>query len=229
MILNDSSGTGPDDEATTSEVEADTIGGSPSFTRRPAIVDQRRSPQQAQRPGLTTSGRGRASVLPVVLALLAALGTAACGSNTNPHGNPDCGPGTTDGPVTTRVLRGGPTGGPGSVSQAPHTAPPPTVPPSRPAPTPVNGRVAITAANHGQTVVAPPGTFIDVRLEPVSGAVWTVPESSDPQALPRLSASGACDPVKTATFRADGDGRIEATHPQGDAVAGMVVTVRVSR
>lgn len=160
--------------------------------------------------------------------MLTALGPAACGSNTNTHGNPDCGPApTTGGPLTARGPRGGPTGGPGSVSQAPHTAPPPTAPPPKSPPTPVNGRVSITAANSGQTIVVPAGTLIDVRLEPVSGVTWTVPESSDPQALPRLSASGRCGAVKTATFRADGDGKIEATHPQGDAVGGMVLTVRV--
>ena len=129
--------------------------------------------------------------------------------------------------MTLHGPRGGPTGGPGSVSQAPHTAPPPTVPPSKPAPAVVNGRVSITAANAGQTIVVPAGTLIDVRLEPISGAVWTVPESSDPQALPRLSASGPCDTVKTATFRADGDGRIDATYPYGDADGILFLTVRI--
>jgi hypothetical protein len=111
------------------------------------------------------------------------------------------------------------------VSQASHTAPPPTIPPSKPVPAAVDGRVSITAANAGQTIVVPAGTLIDVRLEPVSGAVWTVPESSDPHALPRLSASGPCDAVKTATFRADG--RIDATYPYGDAVGVLFLTVHV--
>lgn len=75
----------------------------------------------------------------------------------------------------------------------------------------------------------PPDTVIEVRLEPVSGSVWTLPESSDPRALPRLSASGACDPVKVATFRAAGDGEISASRPHGDAVATFVVTIRVAR
>jgi hypothetical protein len=132
------------------------------------------------------------------------------------------------GPLKARGPRTGPTGGAGSASQAPHTAPPPTAPPKPPpTPTPVDGRVSVTAANTGQTIVVPAGTLIDVRLEPVSEAIWTVPESSDPQALPRLSASGPCDAVQTATFRADGDGEIDATRPHGDAVDRLVVTVHI--
>ena len=57
--------------------------------------------------------------------------------------------------------------------------------------------------------------------------MWTVPESSNPQTLPRLSASGPCDTVKTATFRAVGDGEIDATRPHGDAIGRLVVTFRV--
>jgi hypothetical protein len=79
-----------------------------------------------------------------------------------------------------------------------------------------------------QTVVVPADTLIDVRLEPVSGSVWTLPESSDPQALPRLSATGACDTVKVATFRAVGGGEIIATRPHGDAEARLIVTIRVA-
>ena len=178
---------------------------------------------------LTTPRRGRVRALLALLAMLAALGPAACGPASNTHGNTDCGPTSAGSRLPkTRGPHSGPTGGPGSASQAPHTAPPPTAPPSKPPPpTPVDGRVSITAADAGQTIVVPAGTLIDVRLEPVSGAIWTVPESSDPQALPRLSASGSCDAVKTATFRADGDGQIEATHPQGDALGGLVLTVRI--
>jgi hypothetical protein len=56
----------------------------------------------------------------------------------------------------------------------------------------------------------------------------TLPESSDPQALPRLSASGACDAVKMATFRAVSGGEISATRPHGDAEARLIVTIRVT-
>ncbi|GIH19595.1 hypothetical protein [Rugosimonospora africana] len=93
---------------------------------------------------------------------------------------------------------------------------------------PVDGRLALTAANSGQTIVVPVATMIEVRLEPVSISVRTLPESSDPHALPRLSACGACDAVKVATFRAVGDGEISATRPQGDAEARLIVTIRVA-
>ncbi len=178
---------------------------------------------------VTTPRRGQVPALLALLAMLA-LGPAACGSASNIHDNANCGQTSTSSRLPkARGPRTGPAGGSGSASQAPHTAPPPTAPPSKPPPpTPVNGQISITAANAGQTIVVPAGTLIVVRLEPVSGAMWTVPESSDPHALPRLSASGPCDAVKTATFRADGDGAIDATHPQGDALGGMVLTVRIS-
>jgi hypothetical protein len=88
--------------------------------------------------------------------------------------------------------------------------------------------VALTAANTGQTIIVPADTVIEIRLEPVSDSVWTLPESSDPRALPRLSASGACDALKMATFRAVADGEISATRPQGDAEARLVVTIRIA-
>jgi hypothetical protein len=89
--------------------------------------------------------------------------------------------------------------------------------------------VSLTAANTGQTIVVPGETMIDVRLEPVSSSIWTVPESSDPQALPRLSASDACDTVKEATFRAvSGNAVISASRPNGDARAQLLVTVRIT-
>jgi len=79
-----------------------------------------------------------------------------------------------------------------------------------------------------QTIVVPANTVIEVRSEPVSGSVWTLPESSDPQALPRLSASGACDALKVAMFRAVADGEISVTRPHGDAEARLIVTIRVT-
>jgi len=164
-----------------------------------------------------------------VLAVLATLGPVSCGSATDHRDNGGCGPTSVSGrPPEAGGPRRGSTGAAGSASLAPHSAPPPTArrEPS-PTPTVVDGRIAVTAANTGQTVVVPAGTLIDVRLEPVSGAVWTVPVSSDPHALPRLSASGPCDAVKTAIFRAVGDGEIDATRPHGDAVGRLVVTVHI--
>ena len=173
--------------------------------------------------------RGRARVVVVLLALLAAGGQVSCGSatGTGAGAGEDCG----QAPMTSQPPdpRTGLTGAGGSASIPRHSAPPPTLPPSPPpAPTPVNGRVALTAANTGQTIVVPADTAIEVRLEPVSGSVWTLPDSSDPRALPRLSTSGACDPVKVATFRAVGGGEISATRPHGDAQARLIVTIRVA-
>jgi hypothetical protein len=128
-----------------------------------------------------------------------------------------------------RGPRTGPDGAAGSASVPRHSAPPPSPTPSPPPPpTPVDGRLALTAANTGQTIVVPTATMIEVRLEPVSGSIWTLPESSDPHALPRLSTSGACDTVKVATFRAVGDGEISATRPRGDAEARLIVTIHVT-
>jgi hypothetical protein len=165
----------------------------------------------------------------VLLTMVAALGPAACKSAPDNDDAADCGPTATTGrPPAASGPRSGPTGAAGSASLAPHSAPPPTAPPQpTPTPTVVGGRVTLTAANTGQTIVVPAGTLIDVRLEPVSGALWTVPESSNAQALPRLSASGPCDTVKTATFRAAGDGEIDATRPHGDAIGRLVVTVHI--
>lgn len=166
-------------------------------------------------------------MLVVLLTALAVGGQISCGSTTDTGAEADCEQTpTTSQPGSPRT---GPTGAAGSASVPRHSAPPPPAPsPPLPPPTPVDGRVALTAANTGQTIVVPADTVIEVRLEPISGSVWTLPESSDPQALPRLSASGECDTVKEATFRAGGGGEINATRPHGDAVARLVVTVRVA-
>jgi hypothetical protein len=123
----------------------------------------------------------------------------------------------------------GPGSAGGSARQTPGTAPPPAPSsPAAPPPTPSGGSLLLTAANSRQTVKVPAGTVVEVRLEPVDGSHWTVPESSDPRALPRMSASGPCDPVATAAFRADGTGRIEASRPVGDAAVRFVIDVVVS-
>jgi hypothetical protein len=164
----------------------------------------------------------------MLLAVLAAGGQVSCGSAAGTGAGGGCG----QAPTTSRPrhLHTGEIGSAGgSASVARHSAPPPTAPsPPPPPPTPVDGRVVLTAANTLQTIVVPANTVIEVRLEPVPGAMWTLPQSSDPQALPRLSASGACDAVKVATFRAVADGEISATRPYGDAEAGLTVTIRVT-
>jgi hypothetical protein len=163
----------------------------------------------------------------LLLAMLAAGGQVACGHATGTDTSGSCG----QAPMTSQPRRPhtGPTGAAGSASVPRHSAPPPSPSPSpSPPPSPVDGRLALTAANSGQTIDVPAATVIEVRLEPVSSSIWTVPESSDPQALPRLSASDACDTVKVATFRAVNGGQIIATRPQGDAEARLVVTIRVT-
>jgi hypothetical protein len=167
----------------------------------------------------------------MLLAVLAAGGQVSCGRATDTGAAGDCVQARTTSPPRShpRGPRTGPAGAAGSARVLPHSAPPPAAAPSLPPPpTPVHGRLALTAANTLQTIVVPADTLIDVRLEPVSGLVWTLPESSDPQALPRVSASGACDTVKTATFRAVRGGEIIATRPHADSEARLLVTVRVA-
>ena len=181
------------------------------------------------RPTTTSHGgnRGWAWAVVMLLAVLAAAGQVGCASTTGTGVGGDCAPAQTTN--EQRGPRPGPTAAGGSTSVSSHAAPPPPAPsPPAPLPTPVNGRVVLTAANTGQTIVVPAGTVIEVRLEPVSGSVWTVPETSDPQALPRLSASDTCDTVKVATFRAVGGGEISATRPHGDAQARLIVAIKVS-
>jgi hypothetical protein len=136
----------------------------------------------------------------------------------------------TNGPPYTRAS-GPPGSGGGSAAVTPGQAPqpgPPSPAPPLPAPAPDGRRVVVTAVNTRQTIAVPAGTLVEVRLEPTDGVQWTVPESSDPHALPRLLASGPCDAVKAATFRADGSGQITAEQPHGDAVAEFVVTVQAT-
>jgi hypothetical protein len=87
----------------------------------------------------------------------------------------------------------------------------------------------LTAADTGQTIAVPAETVIEVDLKPVSGMVWTLPASSDPQALPRLSASGTCETTEVAVFRAVSDGEISATQPHGDAEARLIISIRVTQ
>lgn len=170
--------------------------------------------------------RGRARVIVILLVVLGAGGVqVSCGSETDTGA--DCGQTpTTSQPRNPRTGGTGSAGGSASVPRG--SAPPPSAARPPPPPTPVNGRLALTAANTLQTIVVPAGTVIEVRLEPVSGSVWTLPESSDPQALPRLSASDPCDAVKVATFRAVSEGEISATRPIAHALAALTVTIRVA-
>ena len=142
---------------------------------------------------------GRAALVALTLALAALAGCGPAPSTT-------CSPGT----VTLPRLpeSGGAPGGqtvtprPGGLGGSPQATPSP--------PTAVNGRVVVSDAQNGQTVTVPPGTVIEVDLVTHVYGPWTVPQSSDPKTLPRLSGTAACDGTATATFRADGSGRISA-------------------
>jgi hypothetical protein len=68
------------------------------------------------------------------------------------------------------------------------------------------GHVRVTFANNRSTVTVPVGTVIDVDLD----SPWSLPVSSDPQTLPRLSSSSSCDGKVRASFRVQGPGWIEA-------------------
>jgi hypothetical protein len=68
------------------------------------------------------------------------------------------------------------------------------------------GHVRVTFANNRSTVTVPVGTVVDVDLD----SLWSLPVSSDPQALPRLSSSSSCDGKVRASFRVQGPGWIEA-------------------
>ncbi len=82
----------------------------------------------------------------------------------------------------------------------------------KPTPTPVlvptvsGGHVRVTFVDNRSTIVVPVGTVIDVELTTYQ---WSLPISSDPRMLPRLSSSSSCDGVR-ASFRAQGDGWIES-------------------
>jgi hypothetical protein len=80
-------------------------------------------------------------------------------------------------------------------------------------PTPVltpaisGGHVRVTFAENRSTIIVPLGTIVDVEL---STQLWSLPVSSDPQTLPRLSASSSCDGTVRASFRVQGNGWIES-------------------
>jgi hypothetical protein len=105
-----------------------------------------------------------------------------------------------------------------------------TLPPQSPSatPVPINGRVLLTFDNHGQSITVPRGTIIEVALENFSYGPWSVPRSSDPKTLPRLTASSQCDPILRATFRALGNGAIEASRGNMELTQDFRVTIEVT-
>ena len=83
----------------------------------------------------------------------------------------------------------------------------------RATPTPVlipsfsGGHVLVNFADNRSTIAVPVGTVIDVEL---TSQHWSLPVSSDPQSLPRLSASASCDGTVRASFRVQGNGWIQS-------------------
>jgi hypothetical protein len=98
-------------------------------------------------------------------------------------------------------------------------------------PTPVlaplvsEGHVRVTFADNRSTMIVPVGTVIDVEL---STQQWSLPVSSDPQTLPRLSASSSCDGIVRASFRVQGNGWIESDVHMPSNVGAPDIVFRVN-
>jgi len=106
-------------------------------------------------------------------------------------------------PIASWTPGGGAGGQPfHGVSVVPKATPTPVLPPSV-----SGGHVRVTFAANRSTIIVPVGTVIDVEL---STQQWSLPASSDPQTLPRLSASSSCDGTVRASFRVQGNGWIES-------------------
>ena len=115
--------------------------------------------------------------------------------------------------------------GPGQAPLTRGSAPPwPPTPSPTPVPIADDGRVAVTDANNHQTITVPKGTMIDVNL---SANGWTLPGSSDPALLPRISATSRCDTSVAATFAALGSGTITAVGGGGTSHGGPTITFEV--
>ena len=91
-----------------------------------------------------------------------------------------------------------------------------------------SGRVVLTEAASGETVTVPRGTIIEVDLTTHAYGPWRVPTSSDPNHLPRLSGSAACDGTATASFRAEGSGDITAVRGNQEVTQRFVVSIVVA-
>jgi len=106
------------------------------------------------------------------------------------------------------------------VSGVPKATPTPVLTPSV-----SGGRVRVTFANNRSTLSLPLGTVIDVELTTMQ---WSVPVSSDPQMLPRISAWSSCDGTVRASFRVQGNGWIESDVHMPSNVGAPDVVFRVN-
>src|ERR1700730_10370556 len=66
------------------------------------------------------------------------------------------------------------------------------------------------------------------RCKDFSYGPWSIPRSSDPQSLPRLTVSSQCDPILRSTFRALGNGTVEASRGNGEITQDFRVTIDVT-
>jgi len=87
------------------------------------------------------------------------------------------------------------------------------------------GHVRVTFAENRSTIIVPVGTVVDVELRTQQ---WSLPVSSDPQTLPRLSASSSCDGTVRASFRVQGKGWIESDVHMPSNVGAPDVVFRVN-
>jgi len=87
------------------------------------------------------------------------------------------------------------------------------------------GHARVSFADNRSTIGVPVGTVIDLEL---TGDQWSLPVSSNPQKLPRLSASSSCDGTVRASFRVQGDGWIESDVRMPSNVGAPDVVFRVN-
>jgi hypothetical protein len=106
------------------------------------------------------------------------------------------------------------------VSGVPKATPTPVLTPSV-----YGGHVRITFAENRSTIIVPVGTVIDVEPSPQQ---WSLPVSSNPQTLPRLSASSSCDGTVRASFRVQGNGWIESDVRMPSNVGAPDIVFRVN-
>jgi len=90
-----------------------------------------------------------------------------------------------------------------------------------------DGRIILTTANFNQEVTVPKGTIVELALDNQSLGPWTVPQSSNPSAMPRLSASSRCVTPITAAFRATASAEIHAQRTNGEMTQEFKVSIQV--
>jgi hypothetical protein len=85
--------------------------------------------------------------------------------------------------------------------------------------------VRVTLAENRSTIIVPVGAVIDVGL---GTQQWSLPVSSDPQTLPRVSASSSCDGTVRGSFQVRGNGWIESDVHMPSNVGAPDIVFRVN-